>query len=92
MNVVKREEFCGRRKHEMHLSDIPMGTVFRARLGNIVNDLHVWIKIEDIDNVNVEKAVCIGEPNNYTKVGGCLYNKGNIVYDYEKLNATIVID
>ena len=91
MNVVKRSEYCkigvsGEvKKGCVSLVDIPRETVFRARIGE-VNDPHVFLKTTD-------KAVCIGETGRFTHVGE--YSNrfaANSVYDYEALNATLVIE
>jgi len=86
MDVLKRSEFCGGSKC-IDSRDVPTGTVFRARLHMRSNFLHVWVK------TNTGDATCIGEPTSFCCVGNTAGSSHNIpVYDYEVLNATLVID
>ena len=90
MDVLKRSEFCGVgvevKRDYMLLRDIPKGTVFSARIGGNAHYKHVWIK-------TANNAICIGKPG-VTSVflGDVPYSASGTVYDYEVLNATLVID
>ena len=92
MNVVKRSEYCNgvsvKEVKPLMLSDIPMGTVFRAKMAYACNPPHVWVR-------GVANAVCIGEASVSMPIGyNAFGNPGNwsVVFDYEVLNATLVIE